>query len=114
MQSDRPKGLIPGSGRRGGSKALDSVVSVRFDVPLLVEARRLAGEDGQGLSDWIRNAVWHEAQKRRQPAGAGTARVYGWSCQHMSITSIPGVTGPVTAGCGCEMQPIYESAPAAA
>jgi len=107
---ERPKGLIPGSGRRGGSKALDSVVSVRFDVPLLVEARRLAAADGQSLSDWIRNAVWREAHQRQQPADPVAPRICGWSCQHMSMTSLPGVLGPVTAGCGCDMQPIYAAA----
>lgn len=36
-----------------------------------------------------------------------TPQVCGWSCEHLSMTSIPGVLGQVSTWCGCKMMPIY-------
>lgn len=33
-------------------------------------------------------------------------RAVGWSCPHMSITSLPWPGSKPTVGCGCNMQPI--------
>jgi hypothetical protein len=114
MTTERPRDLIPGSGRRGPGRALDSVVSVRFDAPLLADARQMAAEDGQSLSDWIRNAVWQERARRQTEAVPPGLVLVGWSCQHLTMTSTPGVLGQVAPWCGCEMQPIHANAPAAA
>jgi hypothetical protein len=113
--TERPYDLIPGSGRRGPGRALDSVVSVRFDAPLLADVRKMAADDGQSLSDWIRNAVWRERARRQAEAVPPPApQVVGWSCEHLTLTSMPGVLGPVTTGCGCDMRPVYASRPVAA
>ena len=121
---ERPRDIVPGAGRRGASRALDSVVSVRFDSPLLASVRELAAEDGQSLSDWVRNAVWRERARRAadfyeddesvgevlaayergikgvtaRPQAALGNRTAGWgrtfSCQHLSIG------GVASASCG--------------
>jgi hypothetical protein len=82
------------------------VVSTRFDSSFLAEVRAQAAKDGQTVSAWLRDAAWRKAhgQYDRVPQAARPA---GWTCQHMTITSIPGTLGPVTAGCGCKMRPYY-------
>lgn len=84
------------------------VVSVRFDEALLADVRKMAAEDRQPVSDWIRNAVWWERARRQVEATppAPPSRI-GWQCEHLTMTSMPGVLGPVGAWCGCEMQPVY-------
>src|SRR5215469_479323 len=42
---ERPTGLIPGSGRRGEPKALDAMISARFDAGLAARAREIATAD---------------------------------------------------------------------
>jgi hypothetical protein len=35
-------------------------------------------------------------------------RIRGWKCRHLSLTAGGLVSvGPLTTGCGCDMQPIY-------
>jgi Ribbon-helix-helix protein, copG family len=53
----RPTGLIEGSGREGDRKALDHMVSVRFDVPTLRALRLFTEETGRSFSEVIRTAV---------------------------------------------------------
>lgn len=108
--TERPKGLIPGSGRRGGSRALDKVVSARFNPRQLARVRELAAQDGLDVSSWIRNAAAAEVHRREQPPEVPGQRHVGWQCQHMNMTSLPGVLGKVTSYCGCEMQPVYAAA----
>lgn len=62
---ERPRGRIRTSGRRGGSRALDSVVSVRADATLLAQVRGLADRDGVSLSDWFRDAARRKMENAR-------------------------------------------------
>jgi hypothetical protein len=105
--TERPRDLIPGSGRRGASRALDSVVSVRFSAPLLADIRALAAEDGKSLSDWIRDTAATAAWERQRPPSVPGMVHVGWKCAHINMTSVAGALGKVTSYCGCEMQPVY-------
>jgi hypothetical protein len=114
VSTERPRGLIPGAGRRGPSRALESVVSVRFDAALLADVRKMAGEDGQSVSDWIRNAVWLERTRREMEALPAPAPLLaGWSCRHLSVTAAAGTLARPTSACGCVMWPIYATRNAA-
>lgn len=110
MAVDRPEGLIPGSGRRMPSRSLAQVVSVRFDGAQLAAIRALAEGDGVTVSEWIRNAAGLESFRRSQPpAHPELGRIVGWTCEHFTMTSMPGILGkPTMSGCGCEMSPVYE------
>lgn len=94
------------------SRELDHVVSVRFSEGLLEQVRKLAARDGQSVSDWIRTATGAAAWDAAQPAPhPELGRIVGWSCPHLTITSLPGVLGPMTTTyCGCAMTPLYEHA----
>jgi hypothetical protein len=94
------------------SRELSHVVSVRFSGSLLAQVRKLAARDGQSVSDWIRTAAGAAAWDAAQPAPhPELGRITGWSCPHLTITSMPGLLGaPVTSYCGCEMTPLYEHA----
>jgi hypothetical protein len=86
------------------SRELDRVVSVRFDDGLLAEIRKLAAEDRQSVSDWIRNAVWWEKWRRdaltrgEQPS-APRPVPSTFACMHLSIGNVMsascGVCGPL-------------------
>lgn len=106
----QPEGLIKGSGRRGDSRRLAHVVSVRFFADLLDRLAALAAEDGVSVSEWIRDAAADKAHRRDLPPVVPGYRTAGWQCAHMSLTSSPGTFGSVNAGCGCEMQPILVAA----
>jgi hypothetical protein len=107
----RPQGLIEGSGRRGDPRSLGQIVSVRMDGETLARIRELAGQDGAKVSEWIRRAARAEVFRRQQPVSPpGAPRICGWSCQHMSMTTLAGTLGKPVMWCGCEMQPIYETA----
>jgi hypothetical protein len=109
LGAERPHDLIPGSGRQGSTKALDAMISARFDALLAAKARQLAAADNVGFSDWLRGVVEREIERRTQPVG--------WYCQHAQIGRGFGGGGGgqarlVSASCGhgCEMQPVYEVA----
>lgn len=58
------------------------VVPVRFPPSLAAEARRVAGQDGMNLSEWVRTIVGREISRRegRCPAcGQNVPRVSGES-----------------------------------
>lgn len=94
------------------SSELSHVVSVRFSGSLLEQVRKLAARDRQSVSDWIRTAAGSAAWEATQPyPHPELGRIVGWSCPHLTITSLPGVLGtPATSYCGCEMTPLYEHA----
>lgn len=110
MTTERPRGLIKGSGRRGPGRALGHIVSVRTDDPTLAAVRELATEDDTTVSDWMRRAVGAAVHQRHQPLQVPGYHATGWQCPHLSITSTPGTLGKVTSWCGCQMRPIYEVA----
>jgi len=114
LSTDRPRGVIRGSGRRGTPRKFDQAVSVRMDTPTLARIRELAEADGTDVSTWIRNAASAAVLKASVPAAPPGYRVAGWKCEHVSMTAGNAVLYEVSAGCGCEMQPIYEPVPAAA
>lgn len=95
---------LAGSDSSGPSR----VISVRFDDALLADVRKMAAEDCQSVSDWVRNVAWWERARRQvEAAPAPPPSRVGWQCEHLTMTSIPGVLGPVSAWCGCEMRPVY-------
>jgi hypothetical protein len=108
--TERPRDLIPGSGRRGKPRRLEHVVSVRVDGRLLAEIRAYAEADGVDYSKWMRNAVAAEVHRRQQPPAIPGLAAVGWACDHMRVTSAPGTLGKASCGSGCEMWPVYERA----
>ena len=98
-------------GRRHSEKRRTThVVSVRVDDYTLAAIREQAEADGVTVSEWMRRASAAEIHERQQPPKVPGYRAVGWQCDHMNITSLPGVLGKVTSGCGCEMQPVYAAA----
>jgi Arc/MetJ-type ribon-helix-helix transcriptional regulator len=57
MSADRPEGVVEGSGRRGDSRRLDQMISVRLDPTLVVALKELATDRGVSLSDILREAA---------------------------------------------------------
>jgi hypothetical protein len=57
MACERPHDVIEGSGRAGAPRSLDQMVSIRFPVGLLRDARLLAEARGINVSDLVRLAV---------------------------------------------------------
>lgn len=55
--TERPRDLVPGSGRQLEPKALQQMISVRVDGAVVAELRALTRETGMSLSDLIRDAV---------------------------------------------------------
>lgn len=110
MTAERPQGLVPGSGKRGASRSLDRVVSVRVDDPLLAEVCRLAAKDGVSPSQWMRGAIGAAVFEAGRPATFPGFRHRGWQCDHVQITAGNAVLGAASCGQGCEMLPLYELA----
>jgi hypothetical protein len=63
---------------------------------LLAALRELADERGLTTSDLLRGEI---QRLTRKPIG--------WACEHVNMTSLPGVLKQLTGGCGCEMRPVY-------
>ena len=110
--TERPSGLVPGSGRRGSSRALDQVISARFPAPFTAKMRRRAEAAGIGLGDWLRIAASRQMAAEDTPVMTGEVdyRIAGWSCAHVTMTAGAGVLSSLTSGCGCDMQPVYAAA----
>lgn len=106
--TERPEGLIPGSGRKGRPRVLEQMMSARFPPPLLAQARAAAEEDGIKFSDWIRNAAAAELLRRTRPPADLGLRLTGYQCEHLSITG-DGLYG-TECMLGCHMTPVYTAA----
>lgn len=78
-------------------RSLDHIMSVRLPGPLAAALRDVAIEQGTTVSELLRKA-----------AERLVGKPIGWQCEHMNMTSVPGVlVGPVVAWCGCTMEPVY-------
>jgi hypothetical protein len=81
------------------ARDLPTVVSVRVPGDLAAALREVANARGVSVSDLLRGAAQRLVGK---PA-------IGYQCDHMNITSLPGLLGKVTAWCGCDMQLVYST-----
>lgn len=84
-------------------RSLDQIMSVRMPGDLAADLRDVAVRAGVSVSDLLRAAA------RQLVAGEpviAPRRPRGWTCQHYTITSVPGVVSSVSVDCGCRMQPI--------
>lgn len=88
--------VVPGSGVPVTPRQLATIVSVRLPAEMAVALRTAAENSGETLSDLLRRA-----------AMALVSKPIGYQCEHLNVTSNPGVLGPVSAACGCELRPVY-------
>jgi hypothetical protein len=57
MNTERPRDVVEGSGRRGETRRLDQMISARLDPALVAKLKRLAADRGVSLSDILREAA---------------------------------------------------------
>lgn len=78
-------------------KRLDTVKTVRLPHELAAKLFAYCKRMNCSTSDAMRFAL---AALVNQPIG--------YRCEHLNITSLPGLLGEVSTWCGCKMSPIYE------
>lgn len=76
----------------------DAVITIRLPGDLAAALRELAEERGLTMSDLLRAEI---QRLTRKPIG--------WACEHVNMTSLPGVLKQLTGGCGCEMRPVFHA-----
>lgn len=88
---------------------------VDSDKPLALGAEAVLYDlDGNTARGHVTETTGHPgAFIEMQPGTWNAPRITGWSCEHMSITSLPGVLGSVKCYQGCEMRPVYAGQAAA-
>jgi len=89
--------IIPGSERAIQPKELGQIVSVRLTTAEVSALRDYADKLGWTMSEVIRHAT-----------RAMVGRPIGWQCEHMNMTSLPGILSSPHGYCGCEMRPVYD------
>lgn len=75
------------------------------EIDRLRQARQSARADYEFYQDPDHLLPAGPARRR-----AARRRIAGWGCVHMNMTSIPGILTSFTGSCGCDMQPVYETA----
>jgi hypothetical protein len=68
--------------------------------------------DGRDAVDRLLECLL-KARRQAFEEKATDPRICGWTCHHMTMTTMAGATSKPVMSCGCDMRPIYADVPAA-